>query len=144
MRHSTRFANAIHLLTYAYLRSDWQMSSKLIANSVNTTPVTIRQLNKAGIIETRPGEWKNKILSSTGRDKLARYFQCGYQQLIERNDKTNIKCQVGKQIPAILDNEFDKIEQVAKNKMKQIFLADIIEQVKGIKEQEKHHENQSN
>lgn len=65
MRHSTRFANAIHLLTYAYLRSDWQMSSKLIANSVNTTPVTIRQLtsqlNKAGIIETRPGSGRIKF-----------------------------------------------------------------------------------
>lgn len=134
MRHSTKFANAIHLLTYAFLRSDWQMSSKLIANSINTTPVTVRQLtsqlSKAGLITTRPGSGKITFNRSPKEITLLDIFNAVTdRELIERNTKTNIQCEIGKQIPAILDNEFTKIEDASKNAMKQISLADIINQV---------------
>lgn len=134
MRHSTKFANAIHVLVYAYLRADWQMSSKLIANSVNTTPVTIRQLtselNKAGLIATKSGSGKIKFVRSPEEITLLDIFNAVTdQQLIERNAKTNIHCQVGKQMPSLLDNTFDQIENAAKKEMAQITLADVIKQV---------------
>lgn len=134
MRHSTKFANAIHLLTYAYLRSDWQMSSKLIANSINTTPVTVRQLtsqlSKAGLIATKPGSGKIKFNRAPNEITLLDIFNAVTDhELIERNTKTNIQCEIGKQIPAILDSEFTKIENAAKEAMKEITLADITNQV---------------
>lgn len=138
MRHSTRFANAIHLLVYAYLRGDQPgqpMSSKRIAYSVNTTPVTIRQitsqLSKAGLIETKVGSGRITFKRAPGKITLLDIFNAVTDgQLIERNNNTNIKCQIGKQIPGILDHEFSKIEDQAKAAMQQTTLGDIIKQVK--------------
>lgn len=135
MRHSTRFANAIHLLVYAYLRSDQPMSSGRIANSVNTTPVTIRQitsqLKHAGLIETRVGSGKITFRRSPKEITLLDIFNAVTDEwLIERNPQTNIQCQIGKQMPQILDNEFSIIEEQAKQAMQHITLASIIEQVK--------------
>ncbi|MGM9892562.1 Rrf2 family transcriptional regulator [Limosilactobacillus sp.] len=134
MRHSTKFANAIHLLAYAFLRSDWQMSSKLIANSINTTPVTVRQLtsqlSKAGLITTKPGSGKITFNRPPKDITLLDVFNAVTDhELIERNTKTNIQCKIGKQIPAILDSEFTKIENASKDAMQEITLADIIDQI---------------
>lgn len=131
MRHSTKFANAIHILVYAYLRSDQQLSSRVIAKSLNTTPVTVRQLtsqlSKAGLIETKVGSGKITFNRTPQEITLLDIFNAVTdQRLIERNDKTNIQCEIGRQIPAILNDEFGEIEDAAKKKMSKITLADII------------------
>lgn len=135
MRHSTKFANAIHLLTYAYLRSDRKMSSKILAQSIGATPVTVRQitsqLSKANLIETKVGSGKITFLKSPKEITLKEIFETVTNgKLIERNENTNHLCQVGKQMPEILNDEFTLIEDAALKEMSQITLADVINQVK--------------
>lgn len=59
MNISTRFAVAIHILTLIDSNKDGKSTSEWIAGSVNTNPVVIRRLtgmlNKAGLVEVRPG-----------------------------------------------------------------------------------------
>lgn len=136
MRKSTRFADAIHLLTYVYLQSrEEKITSKVLAGSINVTSVNVRQitskLRHAGLINTVNGSGKITFRKPIDQISLLAIFNAVTDgTLLTRDKNTNPNCKVGNKMPAVLDGEFNTIENQARAKMQSITLRDVVDQVK--------------
>lgn len=132
MKYSYKLSDAIHLLSYLDIYKDGDLSSKAIANSIESNPSIIRQLmsdlRKAGIIETQKGK-AAPILKKDPKDiSLYDIYQAINMDhtLLHIDPKTNPKCIVGGNIQQSLNHFYDEIEDFAYTRMKQITLADVI------------------
>ena len=60
MKHSVKFSDAIHILVYIEMLQGTDLSSEVIAKSVNANPVSVRRimssLKKAGLIISQSGK----------------------------------------------------------------------------------------
>lgn len=136
MRQSTRFADAIHLLAYVYLQSgEEKITSKVLAGSINVTPVNVRQitgqLREAGLISTTSGSGKITFNKPIDQINLLEIFDAVTDgSLFHRDNQTNPECKVGSKMPDVLDDEFDLIENQARTKMSEITLAEVVSHVK--------------
>ena len=135
MQASTRFADAIHIMTYIYVRQNLpDLSSKTLSFSVNTSSVTIRQitsqLSKAGLLNTRKGSKKVSLTKDPKEISLYEIFLAiSTGQVFKRDENTSITCQIGQQMPNIIDHVFNDIEDTVKAKLKTMTLDDVIKQV---------------
>lgn len=135
MQISSRFTMAIHVLTAIEFFKDTKTTSELLASSVNTNPVVIRrilqQLKAAGLIEVVRGSGgaslKRPPSMITLRDIYLAVDCVESGGLFHFHDEPNIKCPIGRNIHAVLDDKLAQIQRAFENEMASITLADILD-----------------
>ena len=117
MQISSRFTMAIHMFTCIDTFTDQKMTSDFMAGSIGTNPVIIRkilqQLKAAGLIEVSRG---------TGGVTITRPLEL---ITFHFHENPNPNCPVGKNIHRVLDNRLLEVQKAMEEKLSQITLADV-------------------
>lgn len=129
---NSRLAVAIHILSLIASNPREQVSSEVIAGSVNTNPVVIRRmislLKKADILTSRPGV-AGALLKRDPEDisllDIYRAVQ-SQEELFAIHEKPNPDCPVGKRIQSTLDETFYSVQQAMENELASKSLKDIL------------------
>ena len=131
MKVSSRFADAIHILCYAYLQRNAKHTSDVIAQSVNVNAVTVRQitgeLREAGLIRTQAGsgriEFARPIDEITMRDI---FLAVSDGKLLARETAASDRCPIALGMKGAQEAIFSGIEEAALAKMAQTTLKDVV------------------
>ena len=133
MQISSRITMAIQMFACIDTFTDQKMTSDFMAGSIGTNPVIIRkilqQLKAAGLIEVSRG---------TGGVTITRPFEqitfldiynsvecTPEEQLFHFHENPNPNCPVGKNIHRVLDNRLLEVQKAMEEKLSQITLADV-------------------
>lgn len=130
MRHSTKLADAIHVLVLiATLDAP---TSEKIAESVRTNPVRVRQLTsklrEAGLVETARGRAATKLARPAGQISMLDVHRAVEPdgRLLTADTHVNPECGYAAHIQYAVAEFYDQIEQAAFERMASITLADCI------------------
>lgn len=133
MQISSRFTMAIHMFACIYTFPDQKMTSNFMAGSIGTNPVIVRkllqQLKSAGLIEVSRGTGGVKITRPL--DKITfldiyKAVECApNEELFHFHENPNQNCPVGKNIHRVLDNKLLKVQKAMEEKLAEITLADV-------------------
>ncbi|MGM1048472.1 DNA-binding transcriptional regulator, IscR family [Paenibacillus uliginis N3/975] len=137
MNISTRFSVAIHILSILELNKSGLSTSDYIAGSVNTNPVVIRRLtgmlNKAGLVEVRPGVAGAKLKGSAAEISLLDIYRA--VQVVQENnlfavhEQPNVKCPVGKNIQDAIVPVFSLAQNAMERVLQEVTLQDIVQSI---------------
>ncbi len=136
MRHSTRFAIAVHTLALLAYKGGARLTSHTVAESVNTHPVIIRRvllaLRKANLVETRKGAGCGSRLSRRPEEiDLAQVYRAvGGAGLSRPVKQPNPSCPVGQAIGAALERLFGSADEAMQRELSRTTLADVLATVK--------------
>lgn len=143
MKISTRFSDSIHILAFIYIyKGKVPLTSKVIAGSIETSPVMVRQLmselRKAGLLLTTHGAADPKLAKPIDQITLLDVYLAVEKErpLFEIDHDTNPQCIVGGNIQATLEHYYGEAETAAKAKLNQITLSDVINSIL-VKQKEK-------
>jgi DNA-binding IscR family transcriptional regulator len=133
MNISTRFAVAIHILTLIDSNKDGKSTSEWIASSVNTNPVVIRRitgmLNKAGLVDVRPGVAGAKLARSPEQISLIEIYRAVNAveegSLFAVHEHPNPDCPVGKNIAGAIVPVFARAQMAMESVLEGVTLAEI-------------------
>jgi Rrf2 family protein len=133
MRASCRFAVAVQVLTILAYKQGEQVSSSLLAASVNTNPVVIRRLlrvlQEAGFIETRKGpNAGSRLCQPPQRLDLAQIYRAveTAEPFTLPVKRPNQDCPVGHCIQAALTQVFTATETALERELAKTNLAQIL------------------
>lgn len=135
MKYSYKLSDAVHLLSYLYIYQNGDLSSKVIANSIEANPSVVRSLmsslRKAGLIISQQGVAGAKLAKDPAQINLLEIYQAidTNHNLLHVDPKTNPKCIVGGHIQATLNKVYGKIQQNAEEQMQAITLQAIIDDI---------------
>lgn len=147
MRYSIRFSDAIHILSYIEIFQGTDLSSEMLAKSIETNAANVRkimsQLRKAELIKTQPGKAAPALTRNPEEITLYDVYYSieGDTNLIEVDPKTNPACLVGGNIQDVLTKKYAEIQQVVDEELKKTSIADIIHDI-AVQESLKRSENQ--
>ena len=136
MSTSSRMTVATHALTWmAWVcpkRPDGIVTSEQIASSVKTNPVVIRRvlgsLRAAGLVESQRGQGAGWRLTRTPESITLRdvYLAVGPDPLIALHAAPpNQDCPVGRGIPPVLREVYDRAEESMKAELAAVTIADV-------------------
>lgn len=115
---NTRFAVAVHILTFLQTNAGQPLSSELIASSVNTNPSLIRrllsQLAKAGLTTSQMGTGGGALLARPAETiTLLDVYRAVDEQgnVFAIHQGPNPNCMVGRNIEAVLRDRMDAAER---------------------------------
>ncbi|ASB87034.1 Rrf2 family transcriptional regulator [Bacillus sonorensis] len=129
---NSRLAVAIHILSLIASNPREQVSSDIIAGSVNTNPVVIRRmismLKKAGILTSRPGVAGASLKRDPADISLLDIYRAvqSQEELFAIHEKPNPDCPVGKRIQSTLDETFHSVQKAMENELASKSLKDIL------------------
>lgn len=111
MRINTRFTVAVHMLALIELNKSQPSTSELMALSVGTNPVVIRQmmssLKRAGLIETQNGVPGSHLAKSAEEITLLEIYRAVRKKsdapLFDFHPNPNPMCPIGRNIRMALD-----------------------------------------
>lgn len=130
---STRFSMAVHSLSLIAV-SPGELTGDFIAGSVNTNPVVIRRimgmLKKAGLVDVRPGVGGASLRRAPEDITLLDVYHAVHvteeNQLFRIHNDANIRCQVGRNIEAVLQSELVEAQTALEQRLAQTSLNDLI------------------
>ena len=141
MQISSRFTVALHIFTCMdTFKDDYKITSDFLAGSINTNPVIIRkiltQLKNAGLITVARGTGG---ISPTRPLKEITFYDV-YEAIepVENGDlfnfhaSPNLKCPVGRNIHALLDDKLKGIQLAMENEMKKYTIDDLRSGIKDL------------
>ncbi|CAH1855219.1 Rrf2 family transcriptional regulator [Convivina intestini] len=133
MKYSLQFSDALHILVYLKMFEENEgITSQQIADSVNTNPTRIRRimgkLKKAGLICSRSGVANPSLAKSVDEITFLSVYQAldEPQRVIPIDENTNPECPVGRNIKRALAIEYDQLDQVVKQQLAKMTLADLM------------------
>lgn len=134
MSVSSRFAVGIHILSLLEINKAGVNTSEYIASSVNTNPVVIRRimgmLNKAGLVEVRPGIAGAKLQRDISAITLLDIYQAvnavEEDSLFSVHESSNPSCPVGRNIQASIGPLFSTAQKAMEDALKHTKLSDIV------------------
>lgn len=135
MKYSVKFSDAIHILVYIEMLQGTDLSSEVIAKSVNANPVSVRRimssLKKAGLITSQSGKADPKLSREPAAISFYDIYQAidEEQQIFRVDEKTAPACIVGGNIQGVLAEKYDQLQRSVELEMQQINLGDIIHSV---------------
>lgn len=138
MRYSTKFSDSVHILAFICVYKDQDLSSTAIAKSVKTNPSYVRQimsaLRKGNLLNSVHGHAKPELAKSPNEITLFNIYKAieGDKPLLHLDTHTNPECFLGCNIQKILDGYYKQIQDVAEDKMKHIFLSDILKSISSV------------
>lgn len=133
MKYSHKLSDAVHILAFVDIFQDGDLSSKMIASSVESNPSLIRRLmsllKKAGLLSTQPGTVAPKLSRPASDISLLDIYQALDEErnLLHIDPKTNPNCLVGGNIQETLDEAYARVQNSAEKEMSQITLQSIID-----------------
>ncbi len=138
MQISSRFTMAIHMFVCIDTFSDQKMTSDFMAGSIGTNPVIVRkllqQLKASGLVEVSRGTGGvtiTKPLDQITFLDIYKAVECAPdEELFHFHENPNKKCPVGKNIHNILDNRLLEVQKAMEEKLSQMTLADVKEDIK--------------
>ncbi len=133
MRINTRFTVAIHMLTLIELNKTQPSTSELIAISVGTNPVVIRQLmsslKKAGLIEVQSGIPGSKLAKPQDEITLLDVYRAVQKDLdsplFDFHPTPNPMCPIGRNIEDALNEPLSVAQLAMENALKGYTIQDI-------------------
>lgn len=145
MQISTKFTIAIHILAAVeYFGKDTKVTSDLLASSIGSNPVIIRNimsdLQNAGIIATKRGPGGIKIERPLNEITFYDVYEAvekNKDQLFNFHDNPSPACPVGRNIHAALDSKLADAQKHFEEDLKHYTIADVENDiVKEVKKQE--------
>lgn len=133
MKYSHKLSDAIHILAFVDIFQGGDVSSTMIASSIESNPSLVRrlmsQLAKADLLITRPGVSAASLARPAETISLLDVYRAidESQQLLHVDPKTSMACPVGRNIQATLDGVYDRVQQAAEAEMANVSLAEIIQ-----------------
>ncbi|MGN0241825.1 MAG: Rrf2 family transcriptional regulator [Candidatus Weimeria sp.] len=138
MQISTKFTIAIHILAAVdYFGRDTKVTSDLLASSIGSNPVIIRNimsdLSAAGIIETRRGP--GGIVIRKPLDEISFYdvykaVEKNNDRLFNFHDNPNPDCPVGRNIHTALDGKLAEAQKDFEDVLKKYRLSEVVEDIR--------------
>jgi Rrf2 family protein len=132
MKADTKFTTAIHICLYLELRGEKLLSSKEIAESVNTNPVVVRRissaLKKAGIIGSVAGK-KGGFFFLKKMDQITLwdiYIAVSDRELFNK-PKVNSHCPVSSNLATLVDGSFSEAEKAMQPVLERQNVAELYE-----------------
>jgi len=129
---NTRFAVAVHVLTFLESQKGLPATSELIASSVNTNPSLIRrllsQLAAAGLSRSQMGTGGGALLARpAGGITLLDVQRAmgGGQGLISLHESPNPKCPVGRNIQGMLEGRVSAVERAVDAELARTTIAEL-------------------
>lgn len=145
MQISSRFTMAIHMFACIDTFSGQKMTSDFMAGSIGTNPVIIRkllqQLKAAGLVEVSRGT--GGVTVTRPLDKITfldiyKAVECNPDEtLFHFHENPNPKCPVGRNIHNALDSKLAQVQAAMEQKLSEITLADVKNDVAACIEKEK-------
>lgn len=135
MSTNSNLTVAVHILTLLSL-ADEPLSSSTIASSVNTNPVTIRQmiglLRDAGLVDTISGSTGGAVLHKSAADiSLADVYRITKHDLPFglHPSPPNPQCVVGRNIQHVLIDHFEETDRLIVEALARTTIQDILDNV---------------
>ena len=138
---NTRFAVAVHILTFLQTKGGEPATSELIASSVNTNPSLIRrllsQLARAGLTTSQMGTGGGALLARPAGEitLLDVYRAVDEGEVFGLHEQPNPACPGGRNIQAELQGRFDAATRALQAELARTTIADL---GRGIDEREQH------
>lgn len=135
MRYSTKLSDATHILLYIHVYAQGDLSSAMIASSVQTNPALVRrlmmELTNAGLLHTTKGKAAPVLTRPLAEISLYDvYHAVEVAPLLHVDTDTNLDCVVGSNIQGALGNAFARVQAVADAEMKAISLQSVLDDFK--------------
>ncbi|MCI1554310.1 MAG: Rrf2 family transcriptional regulator [Levilactobacillus sp.] len=135
MKYSYKLSDAIHILVYIYIAPQGLLDSQTIAASIGANPSVVRRLmatlKHTGLIISHAGAAEPRLACDPHDITLlevARAVEPG-QMLYHVDPRTNADCPVGAHIQQTLDAAYTRIQRAAEAEMRQLTVADMIQDV---------------
>ena len=140
MQITSRFTIAVHIITAIdYFKDMDRVNSDFLAGSVGVNPVIVRtvisQLREAGIVNTRRGSsgatLARPLEEITFYDIYKAVGSVNEEEgLFHFHEQPNPDCPVGRNIHKALDGKLDAVQKVLEDKLRQLTLAEVVEDTK--------------
>lgn len=140
MQITTRFTIAVHIITAIdYFKDMDRVSSDFLAGSVGVNPVIVRtvisQLREAGIVNTRRGSSGATLAKPLEEITFYDIYKAvgsvnEEEGLFHFHEQPNPDCPVGRNIHKALDGKLDAVQKVLEDKLRQLTLAEVVEDTK--------------
>lgn len=133
MRINTRFPVAVHMLALMELNKREPVTSELMALSVGTNPVVIRQLmvllKRAGLIASQGGIPGSRLAKPQEEITLLEIYRAVQKQsdasLFDLHPAPNPMCPIGRNIEGALDEPLFAAQAAMENALARFTLKDI-------------------
>lgn len=129
---NTRFAVAVHILTFLQTQAGEPAASELVASSVGTNPSLIRrllsQLARAGLTTSQMGTGGGALLARPAEriTLLDVYRAVGEDRdVIPIHPTPNPQCPVGRNIHAVLERRIDAAERALQEELARTTVAEL-------------------
>ena len=132
MKYSTKLSDAVHIMAFIAIHQEYDLSSTVIADSIQTNPAFVRQimmkLKKAGLMSSVNGHAKPSLAKPTEEITLLDIYKAveGNKPLLHLDTHTNPDCGVGVNIQLALQDYYNEIQKETEKHMSSISLQDII------------------
>ena len=131
---NTRFAVAVHIVTYLASRDGEPATSELVAASVGTHPALIRrigaQLARAGVIRAQRGAGGGAVLARPMAEitLLDIYSAVGREEheVIGVHRTGNPCCSIGRNMQRVLDERVHAVERAVERELAGTTVADLV------------------
>jgi len=143
MKYSHKLSDAVHILSYIEIYKDGDLSSRAIADSVESNPSLIRklmaQMVRAGILISSPGKVEPKLGRPASKITLLDIYHAleDDEPLLHVDPKTNPSCIVGSNIQDTLNVAYDRVQKAAEESMRDVTLQSLIDDIL-VRENDKH------
>ncbi|MDT8718978.1 Rrf2 family transcriptional regulator [Clostridium sp. 19966] len=137
MRINTRFPVAVHILALLTFNKEENITSELIARSVNTNPVVIRRINamlkKANLITIQAGVGGARLNLAPKDITLLDIYNAvkssEQDPLFDLHSNPSEKCKVGANIHEALSEPFNAAQKSLEDTLKKYTLFDIVKNI---------------
>lgn len=140
MQITSRFTIAVHIITAIdYFKDMDRVNSDFLAGSVGVNPVIVRtvisQLREAGIVNTRRGSSGATLAKPLEEITFYDIYKAvgsvnEEEGLFHFHEQPNPDCPVGRNIHKALDGKLDAVQKVLEDKLRQLTLAEVVEDTK--------------
>lgn len=129
---NTRFAVAVHILTFLQTKPNEPASSDLIAGSVGTNPALIRRLlgrlAAAGLTSSQMGAGGGALLARPGKTiTLGDVYNAvnDDRDVLPVHETPNPRCEVGRNIKHVLEGRIEDAERAMLAELERTTIADL-------------------
>ena len=137
LKISSRFTVAVHMLALISFDEYGNLTSRQIADSVNTNPVVIRRLmtklKEAEFIDVSQGNSGIELIKPLNDITLFDIYKAvevvDEKELFQIHENTNIKCVVGANIQMVLEVILENAQAAMEGVLKNVTLENIVSKI---------------
>ena len=137
LKISSRFTVAVHMLALISFDEYGNLTSRQIADSVNTNPVVIRRLmtklKEAEFIDVSQGNSGIELIKPLSDITLFDIYKAvevvDEKELFQIHENTNIKCVVGANIQMVLEVILENAQTAMESVLKNVTLENIVSKI---------------